>query len=229
MAVRASKKQEIASNRMTDDQKQTLSMLSPISVVKPGIIVPRTNLPEQLQTEIMPAEPVKLFVAGQRGMGKTTELKRFVEMLKDTEFLAVFLQFGSQESINHAGLIRAMAAGLYGTENSVVDDKSYEKLQEWYDAEESSSLVEERSGGKASLGGSYVFIGASGEISHAKTKSTKKTRRVEKNIVQLVERFNSFVEKTAKATKKRIVFVVDDIDKVQDSDRYSRCVDFERT
>jgi hypothetical protein len=63
-----------------------------------------------------------------------------------------------------------------------------------------------------------VIISASGEISHAKTKSTKKTRRVDKGVVELVDRFNSFVEKTAKATKKRIVFIVDDIDKVQDAD-----------
>src|SRR5215831_19400783 len=108
---------------MSPAQKRTLSMLSPIAAVGPELIVPRTPIPEQLQTEIMPAEPVKLFVAGQRGMGKTTELKRFVALLDDTDFIPVSLQFGSQESVTHSGLIKAMALGLYGSENLRVDTK----------------------------------------------------------------------------------------------------------
>lgn len=203
---------------MAEDQKRTLSMLSPITAVQAGIIVPRTNLPEQLHTEIMPADPVKIFVAGQRGMGKTTELKRFVDILEDSDFVPVFLQFGSQQSISHAGLINAMAQALYATEGIDIDNKSFERLQEWYDTEEATTVMSESSGSKASLGGSYVILSASGEIAHTKTKNTKKTRTVEKGIVDLVGRFNSFVEKTAKTTRKRIVFIVDDIDKVQDSD-----------
>lgn len=202
---------------MTGDQKKTLSMLSPIATVEPGLIVPRTNLPDQLYAEIMPAEPVKLFVAGQRGMGKTTELKRFVEMLDETEFLPVFLQFGSQESITHAGLINAMARALYYLADVPVDTKGFEKVAEWYDTEESTSVIEEKSGGKAGIGGNYILLSTSGTISHDKARSTKRTRKVEKGIGQLLDRFNAFVEKTQRSAQKRIVFVVDDIDKVQDA------------
>lgn len=210
-----------AKSPMTQDQKKTLSMLSPIAAVDPRLIVPRSNLPEQLQTEIMAAEPVKIFVAGQRGMGKTTELRRFVDLLEDTDFIPVFLQFGSQQSISHAGLIRAMADGLYAAENLDVDAKLFERLRDWYDAEEATTAMSESTGGKASLGGQYIIFGASGEISHSKTKSTKKTRTVEKGIGELVNRFNALVEDAENDNEKRLVFVVDDIDKVQDSDSIS--------
>ena len=96
MAKRKSGPSEV----MTSDQKRTLSMLSPITTPARGLIVPRTNLPEQLRAEITPSEPVKKFVAGQRGMGKSTELRRFVDLLEDSDFLPIFLQFGSQEKID---------------------------------------------------------------------------------------------------------------------------------
>jgi hypothetical protein len=42
---------------ITEEQKQTLSMLTPIAKTKPGVIVPRTKLPEELRVEIICAEP----------------------------------------------------------------------------------------------------------------------------------------------------------------------------
>ena len=103
MQTSGSKRTSIASYELDEKQKRTLSLLSPIAKVDPAIIIPRTQLPDQLYTEIMPAEPVKIFVSGQRGMGKTTELHRFVALLEDSAFLPVFLQFGSQQSITHSG------------------------------------------------------------------------------------------------------------------------------
>ena len=70
------KKKAPSCGTMTEVQKRTLSMLSPITTPDPQLIVPRTNLPEQLQADIASSDPVKIFVAGQRGMGKTTELRR---------------------------------------------------------------------------------------------------------------------------------------------------------
>lgn len=202
---------------MTEDQKRTLSMLSPITAPIPGLIVPRTNLPEQLQAEIIPADPVKLFVAGQRGMGKTTELRRFVDLLEDSEFLPIFLQFGSQQRIDHASLIRLMARALQAERGSDVDSRLFEKIDGWYAEEEATSSSEEGTEGKALVGGKFVVIEASGGVRTKRTKSTKKTSRAEKSISDLIERFNNCLEKVERSAKRRVVFVVDDIDKVQDA------------
>ena len=202
--------------RMTDDQKHTLSMLSPITALSPNLIIPRTNIPEQIYTEIAPAEPVKLFVSGQRGMGKTTELRRFVDMLEGSEFTPIFLQFGSQEQIGHPALIRLMADGLRAELEAVVDDRSFAKLNEWFSSEESSRITEKGVDGTAGIGGSYFVASAKGTIKHSRPTTVKQTTKTESSIRDLVNRFNEVVEKAEKKGGTRLVFVVDDIDKVQD-------------
>jgi|SRR5208282_3712704 len=210
------KKKSSPSGAMTSDQRKTLSMLSPITTPAREVIVPRTNIPEQLQTEIESSEPVKIFVAGQRGMGKTTELRRFVDLLEDSDFLPIFLQFGSQEKIDHPSLIRLMANALHAEQGSV-DERAFGRVSEWYTAVESVTVVEEGREGKASLGGKFVVAEAAGGIFSKNMKSTKKTAPSDKTIAGLVNCFNDCVEKVQKASKKRLVFVVDDIDKVQDA------------
>jgi hypothetical protein len=112
------KKKPTHSGAMSSDQKKTLSMLSPITTPSRDVIVPRTNLPEQLLAEIEPSDAVKIFVAGQRGMGKTTELRRFVDLLEDSEFLPIFLQFGSQPTQHGAnGLSRPDAVDKESANN----------------------------------------------------------------------------------------------------------------
>lgn len=136
------KKKTGASRAMTPAQKQTLSMLSPITTPAREVIVPRTNLPELLLAEIEPSEPVKIFVAGQRGMGKTTELRRFVDLLEDSDFLPIFLQFGSQERIDHPSLIKLMASALHAELGAALDGKALSKVADWYVAVESVTVVE---------------------------------------------------------------------------------------
>ena len=87
---------------MTDEQKKTLARLIPNAKADKELIVNRGSLPEELHAFILPSDSVKLLVAGQRGMGKTIQLQRLVEMLAaDTEeqFIPVFSQFGAQDTI----------------------------------------------------------------------------------------------------------------------------------
>lgn len=210
-------KKSKSAESMTEDQKRTLSMLSPITTPTPELIVPRTNLPEELQAEITPAEPVKIFVAGQRGMGKTTELRRFVGLLEDSEFLPIFLQFGAQEKIDHPSLIRLMTRALQADQGSGVGEGVFDRVKEWYATEETIVLAEEGREGKAMIGGTIILAEASGGIVSRKMKSTRKTVALDRSIAGLVDRFNACIERVQKESGKRLVFVVDDIDKVQDS------------
>jgi hypothetical protein len=202
---------------MNEKQKKTLQLLLPYASMDSQLVVPRGKLPEQLCAEIAPSDTTKLLLAGQRGMGKTTELKRLVEQLGTSEYIPVFLQFGAQPEISHAGLIYAMGQALFVHPQSKLDEKSFKLFQEWFSLEEVSISVEEGSEGEAALGGSYVVLAAKKKIAHKSARRNQKTRTVVKDTRDLLKSFNNLIQKARKNSGKRVVFVVDDIDKIQDS------------
>lgn len=202
---------------MNEKQKKTLELLLPYAGKESELVVPRGKLPEQLCAEIVPSDTAKLLVAGQRGMGKTTELKRLINQLGTSDFVPVFLQFGAQPTISHAGLIYAMGQALFVHPQSKLDEKSFRLFQEWFALEEVSVSVEEGSEGEAGIGGSYVILEAKKKIARKSTRKNQKTHKVVKDTRDLLKSFNNLIQKARKNSGKRIVFVVDDIDKIQDS------------
>ena len=94
---------------MTDDQKKTLCLLLPNVVPDSRLIVPRGKLPEQLQAEILPSDTTKILVAGQRGMGKTTELRRLTGFL---QILVSFRFFSSLERSHRSHILGLFARWL---------------------------------------------------------------------------------------------------------------------
>jgi hypothetical protein len=202
---------------ITPDQKRTLSLLLPNALATKDLLVPRGNLPEQLYAEILSGDAVKLLVAGQRGMGKTTELLRFVKELAGSEFLPLFLQFGAQGSISEAGLLFSMAQTLDKSPKCKLETKDFKHLLEWYEQETFESVTEEGIGGEAGVGGDLMIMRAKGRIKHTKNTKITRKRKAARDIRELLERFNLLLEKVANTSKKRPVFIVDDIDKVQDA------------
>jgi KAP family P-loop domain len=202
---------------MNDAQKKTLELLLPYAVTESQLVVPRGKLPDQLCAEIAPSDTTKLLVAGQRGMGKTTELKRFIDQLGVSEFVPVFLQFGAQPTISHAGLIYAMGQALFLHAQSKLDEKSFRHFQEWFSQEEFSSTIEEGSEGEAGLGGEYIVLQAKKKITRKSATKKQKSHKVVKDTRELMNSFNNLIQKARKNSGKRVVFVVDDIDKIQDA------------
>ncbi len=206
---------------MTGEQKQTLARLIPNARPDKGLIVNRGTLPEELRAFIVPSDSVKLLVAGQRGMGKTTELKRLVEMLEadqEEQFLAVFSQFGSQDSITDTALFRHMARALAHHEESDVPKGTLEAFENWYAEESLSNTIEEGDEGLAGLGGEFIFFRADAKIKHAKTSKKTRSQTLVKSKSELLGLFNELIEKNRKKTRKRVVFIIDDIDKVQNEE-----------
>jgi len=202
---------------ITEDQKRTLSLLLPNAVPTTDLIVPRGNLPDQLYADILSGDTVKLLVAGQRGMGKTTELLRFVKRLENSEFMPLFLQFGAQGSISEDGLLFSMAQTLDKSPKCDLDTKDFKPLLEWYEQETFESVVEEGVGGEAGVGGELIVVRARGSIKHAKNTKVTRQRKTVRDTRELLQRFNLLVAKATKISKKKPVFIVDDIDKVQDA------------
>lgn len=208
-------------NFMTKEQRETLARLIPNSPAERGLIVHRGSLPEELRAFIVPSDTVKLLVAGQRGMGKTTELRRLAEMLAadpEEDFIAVFSQFGAQDNITDAALLRHMVRALAAHEEANVPKGLLETFEGWYADETISNSIEEGGEGQAGLGGEFVFFKAQAGVKHARSRKQTKKQTVLKSKLDLLKLFNEMIDKTAKKTKKRVVFVIDDIDKVQNEE-----------
>jgi hypothetical protein len=151
-------------------------------------------------------------------MGKTTELRRLVDLLKkEQECVPIFLQFGSQEEITETALIMAMADKLVAEPEIGLALNSTEAITRWQEEETISETLEEGSEGGAGVGGSYLLLSAKAQLSHKRAKKTQRKRAVAKNKRELLDAFNSLIAKARKKAKKRVVFVVDDIDKVQNA------------
>jgi hypothetical protein len=202
---------------MTNEQLETLASLTPSPQTQADLIVPKGRLPEELFTEVVPTDSAKLLLAGQRGMGKSTELRRFEDLLNKRGMLPIFLQFGAQESVSQSKLIYSMTDALSANRSAKLDDKAFQLFRTWYTQEEIVETVDEDCEGSAGVGGEFLILRAKGQIRHREGSTVKKTRIVFRSIGDLVDRFNELVEKARNACQKRIVFIVDDLDKVQDA------------
>src|SRR5262249_19966020 len=151
---------------------------------------------------------------------KTTELKRLLALFDKKETLGVFVQFGAQESISHPMLVGTMAARLMSELEapSEMTNRAFESLRSWFYKEEHSILTQEDKKGSAEVGGKIPMLKASKGVAHATQKVTKRTRETNRDLETLIERFNLLINSVRKHSGRRLVFVVDDIDKIQNMD-----------
>lgn len=201
---------------MNEQQRKTLELLNVSTVPDLNLIIPRGTLPETLKAEIASADGVKLLVAGQRGMGKTTELRRLVDLLtSENAYLPIFVPFGSQEAITETALILTMANHLFSSKEAGLTASAIRELEEWQTAVEIGETLEEAKEGSAAIGGSIPLLKGKLGVSHKAGSSVSKTRQIVKPKSELLEAFNRLLGRAREKCKKRVVFVMDDIDKVQ--------------
>jgi hypothetical protein len=194
--------------------KETLANLLPSHKIDAGLFVSRGMLPEELKTDIMTANSVKLLVAGQRGMGKTVELVRLHQLLQKTEdYIPIFLQFGAEENIADVNLIYTMAQALIATNH--VPAKRGSVVDKWFEKEEVISSYTEGSGGESGIDANVYVVRAKFGINSKRQKVQNTTKTVIKQKKDLIAAFNELLRDFKKAAKKQPVFIVDDIDKIQ--------------
>lgn len=201
---------------MTEEQRTTLELLNVSTVPTLDLVVPRGRLPETLEAEICSGDKVKLLVAGQRGMGKTTELRRLTDLLRSKNlYLPIFVAFGSQESITETALLLAMANALYSHRELGLHEGAMERIRDWEADVDVGDVLEEVRLGDASFGGTLPLITAKAGVSRRRAKTTTKKRVLSRRKTDLVAYFNELVAKAQVKSKKKIAFIIDDIDKVQ--------------
>ena len=202
---------------MNQLERETLANLLPNAKYRSAFVISRGSLPDELFADIQTDNCVKVLVAGQRGMGKTTELRRLEALLKEsTDYYPIFLQFGAEEKIDDVSLIHSMAQALIA--GSGLKPKKGSTIDKWFTREEIVSSYAESVGGDASLRASFYFVTAGGGIKSSRDLRKTATETVVKKKADLVQAFNEVVAEANKVTERQAVFIVDDIDKIQDAD-----------
>jgi hypothetical protein len=147
-------------------------------------------------------------------MGKTVELRRLETILRNSAaHYPIFLQFGAEERIDDVNLVYTMAQALLAT--GEVPLKKGSVIDQWFDKEEIVSSYAESKGGNVGINANaYVVSATIGARTSRDTKTTR-TKTVVKQKRDLIHAFNELIQVFNKATKKQVVFIVDDIDKIQ--------------
>lgn len=172
--------------------------------------------------------PAKILFGGHRGSGKTTELHHLQNLLNKTDFIVLFV------AARDDGLDRA---DLYYTDillailKKTVDLLSDRKLKlKKSTLDKLTSLLEELSGERKikkekikkrniSFGGFFYKIGGFLE-SDVSTK--EEFRKNATSLVQeIIDTFNELIEEIEKTLNKKVVVIVDDLEKVTDEEKLS--------
>lgn len=202
---------------MNQSERETLANLLPNAKYSSAFVISRGNLPNELLADIQTDNCIKVLVAGQRGMGKTTELRRLEDLLTGSpDHYPIFLQFGAEEKIDDVSLIYTMAQALISA--SGLKPKKGSAIDKWFAKEEVVSSYSESKSGEAGLNASLYVVRAGGSIKSSRDLKRSSTETVVKQKRDLVQAFNEVVSEANAVMKRQAVFIVDDIDKIQDAD-----------
>ena len=103
-----------------------------------------------------------------------------------------------------------------------------DKLDNWKRRDRHTIYREEKRAGKAGIGGSLVVVEAKGELLSEKGTKTEKIWEQEPDINDLIFSLNRLIKNIQEETKKELIIIIDDIDKLDLADaeglflKYSR-------
>ncbi|MCK4763413.1 MAG: AAA family ATPase [Candidatus Aminicenantes bacterium] len=179
---------------------------------------------------------IKILFSGHMGSGKSSELFKLKEDLQD-EFLSIYYsikEYMNLFGIDVSALIETIAVQL----RKIFEEKKIklkedskdiiDKLDNWKSRERQTQYREEKRAGKAGIGGSLVVAEARGELHSEKGTKTEKVWEQEPDINNLIMSLNRLIKNIQEETKKELIIIIDDIDKLDLADaenlflRYSR-------
>ena len=163
-------------------------------------------------------KPSKILFAGTRGSGKTTELNRLVDKIKNDFFVVSFSIKDRLDMIDvkYTDILLAIGSGIYEkiTEEIELDEKLKKGLDDW--SERVVEVIKEKQKGLELGTGFNAIVKLVGTFKSQSTTKEIMRRAVEPRMSDLIENINRIIfaaESDAKLGKKLLV-VVDDLDKI---------------
>ncbi|MDZ7346941.1 MAG: hypothetical protein ONA69_09140, partial [candidate division KSB1 bacterium] len=164
------------------------------------------------------SSPAKILFTGQRGSGKSTEISKLCTILP--EFFIV--PFSIKDRVNlfdisYVDVMLATATELIrkATEDHVTLDKSLlEDIYHWFRAERIfEETVEGSAKGNISASLNMLVVKLQTKFgTEASTRTTIRTR-IEPRLSELIERINLIIAALETELKKRVLIIVEDLDK----------------
>lgn len=167
-------------------------------------------------------EYTKVLFTGPRGSGKTTELQHLIQEMQDTHFV-VFVQgenLFSLGDVAYQDVLVSLGLALYeavsreqGISPGLQD--AVDNLRYWWEQRVVEELAEgEREG--ASLGLNLGILRFGYQWQSSPTFRSVIRRQVETRLSELLERLNHLLGALREVTGKRLLLLVDGLDKVYD-------------
>lgn len=199
-----------------EEAYQSLDPSSPLFSADPYYVARPDRPLEHLEHLIrVSRQPVKTLVAGQRGVGKTTELHILAEHLSE-QFAVVWIdaaQLLDLADVSVEDVLLAMAFETYKTAQDMgleLQPEIVEELQEWFmkQVEQAEYLT-----GVCTLEQLLPSLSQQVRFSTASRKAIRE--RIAPNLGTLVEQINLLIMSTEVASGgKKIVFIFDSLDRV---------------
>jgi len=170
------------------------------------------------------SSPVKILFSGHRGCGKTTELEFLSKTLQSEGFLVVFVtaikDMNIQDLYYTDLLLMLVKKTIELISTQVKLDKRHKKKIEDNLRQLSRDLVKEDIIELKSRFGLKAFSDWV-DLFFTRDRTTRQTVRVKADslITEIIGIFNSIVKSIQDTTSKRIVVIVDDVEKVADEEK----------
>jgi len=168
---------------------------------------------------IDPSSDDKTLFTGHRGSGKTTELARLETCLSETHTV---IRFDIERRVNlgdvdYADLLLALGLEVYRHSQMIdvkLDEKKVEDLRFWYETYVLEEDEKRRFKTEAGAGLNALIGNVSLKLSTELPRRLTVRREAHANLSNLIERLNDLLQNFQEKTDRRVLVIVDGLDKV---------------
>lgn len=181
--------------------------------------VEREGPREDIKNAILDSkEPTKFLFAGHRGSGKSTELNKLTQEIKEDVFV---VNFSIKDNLNLfdldvSDILLTIGAEIYKnvTEYVNLDEKLVKDLYDWttnITKIKADDVVKEKGFG---VGLKAVFINLGAKMRAQATTREEVRIEIKPRLSDLIEKINSIIFNAEEKLNKKILVIIDDLDKL---------------
>ncbi|MEL6402020.1 MAG: P-loop NTPase fold protein [Cyanobacteria bacterium J06626_4] len=193
-------------------------LIQPEQLAKFWVEYGSTSLEELVQlVEDNASRDAKIIFSGHRGCGKSTLLAEFGRNLSDRYFVAFFsiAETIEMSDVNHINILFAIAVNLMlraEQEQISISESIKNAFYRWF-AKRTQIEVETPKSAELSVGFDLFKI-ITGKLKTEASIRNELKREFERNISELVAKLNEIAASIQGASKKEVLVIIDDLDKL---------------